>query len=415
MSSARQHSHPDVVITGIGMVTPAGVDTDTAWKATCAGKPAGATDPRLVGASVDFSCPVIGFDADELLGVEARRMDPFTQYALAAAREAYIDARLVDGDLDPSRVGVVLGTGVAGLGTWQEQGARLGARGARAVNPLTVPKAIGNIAAATVSMEFGLHGPSLSVATACATGTTALGLALDLLRAGRCDVVLAGGTEAAISPLVSTAFDRLKALSRRRDAPALASRPFDEHRDGFVLGEGAAVLVLERAGVAKARGRSVYARVLGYGESSDAYHLTAPRPDGHGAQLALQKALEDAQVDPSDVTLVNAHATSTPQGDAIEARVIEGLFGRNTAVTSTKGVTGHMLGAAGAVEAAFTALSIKQGLIPPTANFQARGADIPQIDIVHGTPRHIPVSIAVSNSFGFGGHNAVIVLGSAKT
>ncbi|MFF1918799.1 beta-ketoacyl-[acyl-carrier-protein] synthase family protein [Streptomyces sp. NPDC058239] len=414
MTSGRPKP-PAVVITGIGMVTPAGPDTDTAWKTTCAGQPAGATDPRLAGVPVDFSCPVTAFDADELFGVEGRRMDPFTQYALAAAREAYADAQLAGADVDPSRVGVLLGTGVAGLGTWQEQGERMHTRGARAVSPLTIPKAIGNIAAATVSMEFGLHGPSLSMATACATGTSALGLALDQLRAGRCDMVLAGGTEAAISPLVSIAFDRLKALSRRSDAPALASRPFDERRDGFVLGEGAAVLVLERAAHARARGRSAYAQVLGYGESSDSYHLTAPRPDGQGAQLALQKALDDAQVHPSDVTLVNAHATSTPQGDAIEARVIERLFGHNTAVTSTKGVTGHMLGAAGAVEAAFTALSIKQGVIPPTANFQAPGADIPEIDIVHGAPRHTPVSVAVSNSFGFGGHNAVIVLGSAGT
>ncbi|MGW0885952.1 beta-ketoacyl-[acyl-carrier-protein] synthase family protein [Streptomyces sp. NPDC002671] len=403
-----------MVVTGIGMVTPVGADTCTAWKATCAGQSAGAIDPRLVGAPVDFSCPVTAFDADELLGVEGRRMDPFTQYALAAAREAYADAQLAGTGLDPSRVGVLLGTSVAGLGTWQEQGERLHTRGARGVNPLTVPKAISNIAAATVSMEFGFHGPSLSLATAGATGTSALGLALDQLRAGRCDVVLAGGTEAAISPLVSIAFDRLKALSRRGDAPSLASRPFDEHRDGFVLGEGAAVLILERAVDARARGRSAYAQVMGYGESSDAHHLTAPRADGQGAQLAVQKALDDARVHPSEVTFVNAHAPSTPQDDAIEARVIERLFGQNAAVTSTKGVTGHLLGAAGAVEAAFTALSIKHGAIPPTANFQAYGAGIPEIDIVHGAPRHTPVSVAVSNSFGFGGHNAVLVLGSAN-
>ncbi|WP_308053889.1 beta-ketoacyl-[acyl-carrier-protein] synthase family protein [Streptomyces sp. BV333] len=404
-----------MVITGIGMVTPAGVGTATSWKTTCEGQPTGATDPRLTGAPVNFSCPVTGFDSDGLIGVEARRMDPFTQYALAAAREAYADAQLAGSQADPARIGVLLGTGVAGLGTWQEQGERLHTRGARTVNPLTIPKAIGNIAAATVSMEFGLHGPSLSLATACATGTSALGLALDQLRAGRCDVVLAGGTEATISPLVSVAFDQLKALSRRRDAPELASRPFDQDRDGFVLGEGAAVLVLERAAHARARGQSAYAEVLGYGESSDAHHLTAPRPDGQGAQLALGKALDDAAVRPSDVTLVNAHATSTPQGDGIEARVIERLFGQRAAVTSTKGVTGHMLGAAGAVEAAFTALSIKHGVVPPTANFQAAGAGTPEIDIVHGASRHTPVSVAVSNSFGFGGHNAVIVLGSVDT
>ncbi|MEV5203392.1 beta-ketoacyl-[acyl-carrier-protein] synthase family protein [Streptomyces sp. NPDC053720] len=406
------YRRPDVVITGIGMVTPAGADTTTAWKTTCAGLPAAAADPRLAGLAVDFSCPVTGFDPDAVLGTEARRMDPFTQYAVAAAREAVADAAPGDGGWDPARVGVVLGTAVGGQRTWEEQGQRLGERGQRAVNPLTVPKAIGNIAAGSVAMDLGLHGPSLVLSTACAAGTSALGLALDLLRAGRCDVVLAGGTEAAVTPLVSTAFDRLKALSRRVDDPSGASRPFDEHRDGFVLGEGAAVLVLERADDARARGRRPYARLLGHGASSDAYHLTSPDPDGRGARLALRLALEDARVGADDVELVNAHATGTPQGDAVEARLIEDVFGRDTAVTSTKGVTGHMLGAAGAVEAAFTALSIEQGVIPPTANFGAPGDGIAGIDIVHGASRHAPVSLAVSNSFGFGGHNAVVVLGS---
>ncbi|MBT2398237.1 beta-ketoacyl synthase [Streptomyces sp. ISL-100] len=407
------YRRPDVVITGIGMVTPSGADTSTAWKAACAGQSAGAADPRLAGLGVDFSCAVSGFDPELVLGGDARRMDPFTQFAIAAARAAVADAAPTDGSWDTARTGVVLGTAVGGQGTWEEQGQRLRDRGPRAVNPLTVPKAIGNIAAGSVAMNLGLHGPSLTLSTACAAGTTALGYALDLLRAGRCDVVLAGGTEAAVTPLVSTAFDRLKALSRRGVDPSGASRPFDEHRDGFVLGEGAAVLVLERADDAKARGRRAYARVLGYGASSDAHHLTAPDPDGRCAQLAVRLALEDAQVDAADVTLVNAHATSTPQGDAVEAGLIERVFGRNTAVTSTKGVTGHMLGAAGAVEAAFTALSIEQGVIPPTANFQAPGPGIAEIDIVHGAPRHAPVSVAVSNSFGFGGHNAVLVLGSA--
>ncbi|MFI6899124.1 beta-ketoacyl-[acyl-carrier-protein] synthase family protein [Streptomyces sp. NPDC050256] len=314
--------------------------------------------------------------------------------------------------LATSTAGVVLGTAVGGQETWEEQGRRLWDRGPRAVNPLTVPKAIGNIAAGSVAMDLGLHGPSFTVSTACAAGTTALGLALDLLRAGRCDVVLAGGTEAAVTPLVSTAFDRLKALSRRGDDPAAASRPFDEHRDGFVLGEGAAVLVLERAEGAERRGRRAYARLLGYGASSDAHHLTAPEPEGRRAEAALRSALADAQVDAADVRLVNAHATSTPQGDAVEARLVERVFGRETAVTSAKGVTGHLLGAAGAVEAAFTALSVAHGVIPPTANFAAAGPDIAAIDIVHGAARHTPVPLAVSNSFGFGGHNAVVVLGS---
>ncbi|MFD4523038.1 beta-ketoacyl-[acyl-carrier-protein] synthase family protein [Streptomyces sp. NPDC058470] len=410
--SNRGLRRPEVVITGIGMVTPAGVGTGSAWKTVCAGLSTAAADPRLEGLAVDFSCGVREFDADGLLGAEARRMDPFTQYATAAAREAVFDAAPAAGDWDPARVGVLMGTALGGHATWQEQGARLRDRGPRAVNPLTVPKAIGNIAAANVAMELGLHGPALSLSTACASGTTALGFALDLLRADRCDVVLAGGTEAGVSPLMSTGFDRLKALSRRRDEPAVASRPFDRQRDGFVLGEGAAVLVLERAADVRARGRHAYARLLGYGESSDAHHLTAPHPDGLGAQLAVRQALEDADIGPSDIAFINAHATSTPQGDAIEARLIEQVFGNGTPVTSVKGVTGHMLGAAGAVEAAFTALSVEQGIVPPTANFGERDRGIPEIDIVHGAPRHTPVGAAVSNSFGFGGHNAVVVLGA---
>ncbi|WP_175609298.1 beta-ketoacyl-[acyl-carrier-protein] synthase family protein [Streptacidiphilus griseoplanus] len=410
--TAHSLGRPEVVITGIGMVTPAGADTSTAWKAVCAGQSAAAADPRLAGLGVDFCCAVAGFDPDLVLGEDARRMDPFTQFSVAAARAAAADAGLTEGNRDAARTGVVLGTAVGGQGTWEEQGRRLHDRGPRAVNPLTVPKAIGNIAAGAVAMDLGLHGPSLTVSTACAAGTTALGYALDLLRAGRCDVVLAGGTEAAVTPLVSTAFDRLKALSRRRDDPAHASRPFDRQRDGFVLGEGAAVLVVERAEHARARGWRPYARLLGYGASSDAHHLTAPDPSGRCAQLALQQALEDARVHPSDVRLVNAHATSTPQGDAVEARLIERVFGTDAAITSTKGVTGHMLGAAGAVEAALTALSVDQGVIPPTANFEAPDAALPGIDIVHGAPRTVPVPVAVSNSFGFGGHNAVVVLGS---
>ncbi|MFF2025128.1 beta-ketoacyl-[acyl-carrier-protein] synthase family protein [Streptomyces sp. NPDC058171] len=404
---------PDVVITGIGMVTPAGPDTGTAWKATCTGQPTAAPDPRLAGLGVAFSCAATGFDPELALGAEARRMDPFTQFAVAAARAAVADAALAGGFRDASRVGVALGTAVGGQRTWEEQALRLADRGPRAVNPLTVPKAISNIAAGTVATDLGLHGPSFTVSTACAAGTTALGLALDLLRAGRCDVVLAGGTEAAVTPLVATAFDRLKALSRRGGDPAAASRPFDGQRDGFVLGEGSAVLVLERAEEAERRGRRPYARLLGYGASSDAHHLTSPEPEGRHAEVALRSALADAQVDPADVRLVNAHATSTPQGDAVEARLVERVFGAGTAVTSTKGVTGHMLGAAGAVEAAFTALSVAHGLIPPTANFSEAGPDIAAIDIVHGAARRTPVPVGVSNSFGFGGHNAVIVLGSA--
>ncbi|WP_405402117.1 beta-ketoacyl-[acyl-carrier-protein] synthase family protein [Streptomyces sp. NBC_01104] len=418
----------EVVITGIGMVTPAGPTSAASWKTVCEGRPTAVSDPRLAGHTVDFSCALTGFDAEGAFGSDARRMALFTQFAVAAAREAVADAGLVDpggagqgsagdgpggeGNWDRSRTGVLLGTAVGGLDAWQAQGERLLERGPRSVNPLTVPMAIGNTAPAAVAMDLGLHGPALSLSTACAASTTALGFALDLLRSGRCDVVLAGGTESGTIPLVSVGFDRLKALSRRSDDPAGASRPFDRDRDGFVLSEGAAVLVLERARDARARGRRGYARLLGYGETADAHHRTAPDPGGHAARLAVTRALADAGVSASDIDLVNAHATSTPTGDAIEARLVDQVFGGRSAVTSTKGVTGHMLGAAGAVEAAFTALSVHHGVIPATANFGAPDPDMPDIDLVHGAARHTPVSFAVSNSFGFGGHNAVVVLGS---
>ncbi|MFD4504887.1 beta-ketoacyl-[acyl-carrier-protein] synthase family protein [Streptomyces sp. NPDC058457] len=363
---------PEMVITGIGMVTPAGVDTATTWKTVCAGEPAASADPRLTNLTIDFGCAVTGFDPELILGVEARRMDAFTRFAVASAHAAVADAELTDGCWDPARVGVVLGTGIGGQPTWEEQGRRLRDRGPRTVNPLTVPRATSNIAAGTVAMELGLHGPSLSVATACATGTTALGYALDLLRAGRCDVLLAGGTEATVPPLAVTAFDRLKAPSHP------------------------------------------YARLMGYGATSDAHHLTSPAPDGHWAELAVRQALADAGVQASDVTLVNAHATSTPQGDDIEARMIERVFGRGAAVVSTKGVTGHLLGAAGAVETGLTALSIAHGVVPPTADFGSTGPDAADIDIVHGAARQVPVPPAVSNSFGFGGQNAVVVPGSVR-
>ncbi|MBX9363390.1 beta-ketoacyl-[acyl-carrier-protein] synthase family protein [Streptomyces sp. WAC04114] len=411
--TAAVRGRPDIVVTGLGMITPVGLTSGQSWKATCAGRSGAAEDPRLAGLQVPFSCAVTGFGLQRDRGeAETAPMDLFAQYAVAAARDAVADASLTDGSFDPARAAVVLGSGIGGQRAWQEQFLRMADGGPDAVDPLTVPKALDDSATAAVARDLGLHGPSLSVSTACASGTTALGVALDLLRAGRCDVVLAGGTEAAVTPLVSTAFDRLKALSRRHDEPDRASRPFDTRRDGFVMGEGAAVLVLERDDDARARGRRGYARLLGYGASSDAHHLTAPDPEGHGARLALRQALADAGAGSSEVTLVNAHATGTGQGDAVEARLIESVFGTEVAVTSTKGVTGHMLGAAGAVEAAFTALSIDQGLIPPTANFETRDPDLPALDIVHGTARPMPVSLAVSNSFGFGGQNAVVVLGS---
>ncbi|MER5885377.1 beta-ketoacyl-[acyl-carrier-protein] synthase family protein [Streptomyces sp. NPDC001941] len=401
-------------VTGIGLVTPAGADAPTSWKTVLSGATAAAPLPAgFEGTDVRVGCPVPeGADPALRLGPRARRLDRFTQFALAAALEAVADSGLDPAALDGDRVAVVLGTALAGVRTWEEQHGRFTADGPAYVSPLTVPRAIPNMAAAVLSMEFGAHGPSLAVSTACAAGTTAVGLALDLLRSGRYDVVIAGGAEAALTPPTVAAFDRLGALSRSAE-PAGASRPFDRDRSGFVLGEGAGVLVLEIAAHAEARGARSYATVLGHGATCDAHHPTAPDPAGRAAERALRLALDDAGVAPADIAHVNAHATGTPQGDAVEAATLHRVFGPGgPAVSSTKGVTGHLLGAAGAVEAAFTALAIAEGVVPPTANLTALdattdlGLDLPT------TARPGPVPLALTQSFGFGGHNAALVLGA---
>ncbi|MFD5554700.1 beta-ketoacyl-[acyl-carrier-protein] synthase family protein [Streptomyces sp. NPDC127068] len=399
----------EVLITGIGMVTPAGVGTAASWRAVCEGAPTGAAAPALSGLPVDFACTVpSSFDPLAHLGAHARRMDRFIQLAVVAAREAVTDAGLGTGGWDAVRVGVVVGAGVAGVTTWETQTLRLDHDGPQFVAPLTVPAALASMAAARVSMDLAVHGPSHTVSTACASGTTAIGTALDLLRAQRCDIVLAGGTEAAVSRLTASAFHRLGALSTRRTDPAAASRPFDRDRDGFVLGEGAAVLVLETTLHACARNARAYARLLGYGATSDAHHLTDPDPEGRGAELALRQALADADVTARDIAHVNAHATGTPRGDAAEAHMLQRLFTHGPCVSSAKGVTGHLLAAAGAVEAALTALTIHHGLIPPTANLHTPD---PALSLNLPTTAYPgPVPLAVTESFGFGGQNAALVL-----
>lgn len=399
----------DVAVTGLGLVTPGGVGVGPSWAAVCAGRPAAALDPALEDNVVRISCRVPGFDADELLGARrAHRLDPFVQFALVAAREAVADAGLDPRTWDGARVGVVLGCADGGPGTVEAQHHVLRERGAAKVSPLLLPMQLPNMLAGQTAMEFGATGPNLVVATACASGTTAIGTARDLLALDRCDIVLAGGSEAMVTPLVMAGFAQMGALSGRSDDPAAASRPFDADRDGFVAGEGAGVLVLERTADARARGAGVRARIAGYGASADAHHMTRPHPEGAGMEQALRAALADADAVPADVRHVNAHGTSTPLNDLVEAAAIGRVLPDGPLVTSTKGVTGHLLGAAGAVEAVFSVLAVEQGLVPPTANLDRLD---PRMNIkVADAPTGTPMELALSNSCGFGGQNATLAI-----
>ena len=397
-------------MTGLGLVSPAGIGVPANWARVCSGESTASTDPDLAGIMVDFSCRVPGFDAEALLGRKhARRLDRFVQLAVVAAREAIADAGLDPESWDGGRVGVVLGCGMGGSSTWETQHRRLLEHGPGKVSPMLIPMLVPNMVAGQLAMEFGATGPNLVTATACASGATAIGVARDLLRSGACDIMLTGGTEAGVTPLSIAGFAQMGALSTRRDDPASASRPFDVARDGFVAAEAAGILVLERPEDARARGARAHAHIAGYGASADGFHQTAPDPEGRGAEQAIRAALADAGVAPSEIGHVNAHGTSTPLNDVAEARVLRRVLGEGVAVTSTKGVTGHALGGAGAIEAAYTVLAIEHGQIPPTANLDSQDPEI-DLDIVAKSPREQHLELAMSDSFGFGGQNAVLVV-----
>lgn len=402
----------DVAVTGLGLVTPAGIGVEANWARVLDARPTASVDPELAGLPVDISCRVPDFDAEALLGRRtAWRLDRSTQLALVAARQAIADAGLDPGTWSGARVGVVLGCATGGTATFERAQRNLVTEGPDRVSALMVPMFSVNMVSGYVAIDCGARGPNLVTATACASGATAIGTARDLLRTGACDVVITGGVESCLSPTVVSAFANMKALSRGGAGPTAASRPFDAKRDGFVMGEGAAVLVLERVSDARARDARVHARVAGYGASADAFHATSPEPNGAGAERAVSAALADAGVLRDEVDHVNAHATSTPIGDLAEARMLRRVFGGHPVVTSTKGVTGHTIGAAGAIEAAYTVLAVSRGVIPPTANLDSLDPEI-DLDVVSGTPRHRRVDVAVSDSFGFGGQNAVLVLTS---
>jgi 3-oxoacyl-[acyl-carrier-protein] synthase II len=409
-STAADRKRVRVAVTGLGVKTPAGTDGASFWKTLTAGRstagPITLIDPSPL--PVRFGCEVPDFDPTAYLGAkEARRLDRVTQLGFAAAADALADAGQLDAD--PARSGVIFGTGIGGLNTLEEQHTIYMQKGAGRVSPFLVPMMMANATAGTVAMQFGWTGPNLCINTACAASAHAIGEAARLIRTGEAEVVMTGGSESCMTPTAISAFSRMTALSNRNDDPEHASRPFDADRDGFVMGEGAAALVLEPWDRAVARGAHIYGEVAGYGRNADAYHITAPSPGGEGAAACMMLALDDAGAEPSAIGHVNAHGTSTPLNDAAEAEAIRKVFGDTPPpVTSTKGVTGHLIGAAGATEAIACLLALQHKAVPPTANLEKIGDDI-GLDVVAGTPRPVDAALALSNSFGFGGHNATLI------
>jgi 3-oxoacyl-[acyl-carrier-protein] synthase II len=404
-----------VVITGLGAVTPLGNDVETTWRNLVAGE-SGAAEITAFDHSdygVHFACELKDFDPKQWIDHKtARRMDRFAQMIVAAARQAEADSG-VDVAADPDLIGASIATGIGGLKSFQDCYDVLRDRGPDRVSPFSIPCIIPNMGAGWVSIELGTKGPLASQCTACAASNMAIGDGFDAIRIGRADVMFCGGTEAPITPVGIAGFDSMRALSRRNDDPTAASRPFDGARDGLVMGEAGAVIVLEELERAKGRGAKIYAELIGYGVSSDAAHMTEPDPTGENPARAMTMALRDAGVDPTEVGYVNAHATSTPLGDASETRVIKHAFGEEHAkkvpVSSTKGATGHCFGAAGAVEAVFTIMAVTEGVVPPTINYENEDPEC-DLDYVPNEARKADVRVAVSNSFGFGGHNASIVV-----
>ncbi len=403
------------MITGLGMVSSLGNDVETSWRALVAGE-SGAGEITYFDHTdypVHFACELKGFDPTDCIDRKAaRRMDRFAQLVLAAARQAQADSGF-DPAGEAERTGASVATGIGGLNSFQNCVDVLRDRGPDRVNPFAIPCIIPNMGAGWVSIELGTKGPLMSQCTACAASNMAIGDAMDAIRMGRADVMFAGGTEAPVTEVGIAGFDAMRALSRRNDDPVRASRPFDGERDGLVMGEAAGVLVLEELEHARARGAKVYAELVGYGMSADAAHITEPDPTGKSPARAMTMAIDDAGIDPTEVGYVNAHATSTPLGDAAETKVIKLALGeehaRRTPVSSTKGATGHCFGAAGAIEAIFSVLALRDRVVPPTLNHEVPDPDC-DLDYVPNESRAVPdLEVAVSNSFGFGGHNATLV------
>jgi 3-oxoacyl-[acyl-carrier-protein] synthase II len=406
-----------VVITGTGLITAVGKDVQSNWTSLLEGQ-SGAAEITQFDASefpVRFGCEVKDFDpGDYIERKEAKRTDRFAQFAIAVSAQAMREAGLEEslGDVDPDRFGVMIGTGIGGIATFEEQHGRFVEKGPGRVSPFFVPMFIGDIAAGLVSIRYGAKGPNYATVSACASGAHAIGNAFRSIQVGETDVMIAGGTEATITGMTVAGFSAMKALSERNDSPETASRPFDATRDGFVMGEGAGMLVLEELDHARARGATIIAEIAGFGQTADAYHITAPATGGEGAVRAMNLALKSAGATAADVDYVNAHGTSTPANDVNETAAIKVVLGaraRDVIVGSTKSMTGHTLGAAGGIEAVISALVCRRGRIPPTINYSTPD---PECDLDYGTngPIDRPVRLALSNSFGFGGHNVSLAV-----
>ena len=405
-----------VVVTGMGAITPVGNDVATTWRGLLEGKSGANPITKFDPSSfpVRFACEVKDFDPSKYMDrKEAKRADLYTQYAVACAVQAMSDAGFGEGNgYDPDNTGVIMGSGIGGLKSFEEQHDVYRERGPGKISPFFIPMFIADIAAGIVSMRFNCKGPNYATVSACATSAHAIGDAFRTIQYGDADIMLAGGSEATVTPMAIGGFANMKALSERNDSPETASRPFDLTRDGFVMGEGGGVVILEELEHARKRGARIYGEVVGYGATGDAYHLTAPAPEGEGAQRAMKRAMKDAGLTPADIQYINTHGTSTPAGDFNETRAIQLVFGdaaQSLNVSSTKSATGHMLGAAGVVEFIFSTLAIGNSIVPPTINYETPDPDL----TLNYTPNKAVerrIDVALSNSFGFGGHNVTLAV-----
>jgi 3-oxoacyl-[acyl-carrier-protein] synthase II len=404
-----------VVVTGVGLVTPLGIGTAETWTAICAGKSGTGAITRFnaSGYNTRIAAEVKGFDAEAFMPKkEAKRTENFIAYAIAAAHMALDDSGLTIDEHNAPRVGVLTGCGLGGLNMLEVTAHAVETRGPNRVSPFFIPLIIGNMAPGMISIQFGAKGPNSSVATACAAGAHAVGDAFEIIKYGKADAMITGGVESVVTRTCIAGFGAMKALSQRNDEPARASRPFDRDRDGFVVGEGSGILILEALEHAKARGAKIYAEMAGYGMSGDGYHMTSPPPDGNGAVRCMQAALKDAGIGPAQIGYINAHGTSTAINDLYETRAIKTAFGLSAyrvPVSSTKSMTGHLLGGAGGIETVFTALAIHNNILPPTINLDNPDTEC-DLDYIPHVARKAEVEYAMSNSFGFGGTNASLIL-----
>jgi len=411
-----------VVVTGLGALTPIGNTVQEYWDGLLAGK-SGAAPIKQFDSSLfktQFACELKDFNVEDHIDKkEARKLDQFSQYAIVTATEAMADAALLESNPNLDRIGVIWGSGVGGLKTFQEEAREyFGGDGTPRFNPFFIPKMIADIAAGHISIKYGLRGPNYVCVSACASATNAIIDAFNLIRLGKADAIVTGGSEAGVNEMGMGGFNALKALSTRNDSPQTASRPFDLDRDGFVLGEGSGCLILEEYEHAIKRGAKIYAEVIGGGMSGDAYHMTAPHPEGLGARNTMLTAIEDAQIKPSEIDYVNVHGTSTPLGDIAEVKAIQQVFGEhayNLNISSTKSMTGHLLGAAGAIEAVACVLSVQNDMVPPTINHFTDDPELdPKLNFTFHKPQARVVNVALSNTFGFGGHNTSIIVKKFK-